>query len=462
MKFLKRFLLLLSLLTLPFQTGTVYAQDDPGKPVYIVQSGDTLSLIAYRFGVTIDDLIHANSLPDPNSLDVGSSIVIPNLTGIHGELVLSPVAFGETLERISSSTLVPLPLIAKINRLTGPGEVYAGTTLITPLVKPEESLYPISSLSSTETWLEKSARLNRNPWEGIPGSLFSPSMILPGQMVYGEPAGDAKASSMVNLNVKTFQISPLPMAQGTTIVVKAGVQEGTTLLGHFLSHEIPFTKITPEQQISLLGVPALQDPGVYDFSIDVVDSSGQKETISNRVLIEPGAFIQESVTGVDASTIDPATIEQENTILSQILPVNELQQWDTSFQYPVDNPCFASSFGNRRSYNEGSYYYYHTGMDFTVCADNLNIYAAAPGTVVFSGPLPIKGNFTVIDHGLGVYSGYAHQSSFSIAVGDHVDKGQLIGQIGNSGRSVGPHLHWEIWIHNVPVNPVDWIEKSYP
>jgi murein DD-endopeptidase MepM/ murein hydrolase activator NlpD len=92
----------------------------------------------------------------------------------------------------------------------------------------------------------------------------------------------------------------------------------------------------------------------------------------------------------------------------------------------------------------------------------LNIYASAPGTVIFAGPLEIKGGFTVIDHGWGIYSGYAHQSEFFVKPGDWVEAGQLIGIIGNTGRSIGPHLHWEIWVNGVPVDPLDWVDRVFP
>ncbi len=82
--------------------------------------------------------------------------------------------------------------------------------------------------------------------------------------------------------------------------------------------------------------------------------------------------------------------------------------------------------------------------------------------MVFAGQLPIKGNFTVIDHGWGVYTGYAHQAEILVNVGDVVETGQRIGTIGNTGRSVGPHLHWEVWVNGIPVDPIDWVEKNFP
>jgi murein DD-endopeptidase MepM/ murein hydrolase activator NlpD len=82
--------------------------------------------------------------------------------------------------------------------------------------------------------------------------------------------------------------------------------------------------------------------------------------------------------------------------------------------------------------------------------------------VVFAGPLTVRGNATYIDHGWGVYTGYLHQSQLLVQAGDRVETGQLIGMVGNTGRATGPHLHWEVWVGGVPVQPLDWTSQSYP
>jgi murein DD-endopeptidase MepM/ murein hydrolase activator NlpD len=77
-------------------------------------------------------------------------------------------------------------------------------------------------------------------------------------------------------------------------------------------------------------------------------------------------------------------------------------------------------------------------------------------------PLTVKGNAILIDHGWGVFSGYWHLSEFEVEVGDFVETGDLIGLIGNTGRSAGPHLHFEIDIHGTPINPQTWLTQSFP
>jgi murein DD-endopeptidase MepM/ murein hydrolase activator NlpD len=100
-------------------------------------------------------------------------------------------------------------------------------------------------------------------------------------------------------------------------------------------------------------------------------------------------------------------------------------------------------------------------MDFGG-GNGLPITAPAPGVVVFAGTLDIRGNATIIDHGWGVYSGFWHQSEFKVKVGDLVETGQVIGLVGGTGRVTGAHLHWEVWVNGIQVNPMGWLETVYP
>jgi murein DD-endopeptidase MepM/ murein hydrolase activator NlpD len=90
------------------------------------------------------------------------------------------------------------------------------------------------------------------------------------------------------------------------------------------------------------------------------------------------------------------------------------------------------------------------------------IYAAATGVVVFSGAMTVRGNATMIDHGWGIYTAYMHQSEILVNVGDHVVKGQIIGKVGNTGRVEGPHLHFEVLVGGVQVDPLEWLGRVFP
>jgi murein DD-endopeptidase MepM/ murein hydrolase activator NlpD len=90
------------------------------------------------------------------------------------------------------------------------------------------------------------------------------------------------------------------------------------------------------------------------------------------------------------------------------------------------------------------------------------IYAAAPGIVVFADTLTVRGKATMIDHGWGIFTAYMHQSEIFVNVGEHVEKGQLIGLVGNTGRVEGPHLHFEVLVGGIQSNPLDWLNQEFP
>jgi murein DD-endopeptidase MepM/ murein hydrolase activator NlpD len=82
--------------------------------------------------------------------------------------------------------------------------------------------------------------------------------------------------------------------------------------------------------------------------------------------------------------------------------------------------------------------------------------------VVFADETVIRGNAVVIDHGWGVFSGYWHLAEINVNTGDLLEPGDLIGMVGNTGRSAGPHLHFEMIVNGTAVNPLDWLTKVYP
>jgi murein DD-endopeptidase MepM/ murein hydrolase activator NlpD len=149
-------------------------------------------------------------------------------------------------------------------------------------------------------------------------------------------------------------------------------------------------------------------------------------------------------------------------LMSLTTGITPEKYWQGAFQTPSPNDDGVNSyFGTRRSYNDGPYDVYHTGIDFGG-GQGLPIFAPARGKVVFAGFKDIRGNLTVIDHGWGVYSVYDHQYEIKVAVGEMVEAGQEIGIVGTTGRSEGAHLHYEMWVGGVIVDPLDWLTYTYP
>ena len=98
----------------------------------------------------------------------------------------------------------------------------------------------------------------------------------------------------------------------------------------------------------------------------------------------------------------------------------------------------------------------HEGLDIAA-PHGKEVVAPSDGTVIFAGLEGGYGNVLVIDHGYGVKTRYGHLSKLEVKTGDHVNRGQLVGAVGNTGRSTGPHQHYEVRVNGIPENPKKFI-----
>ena len=128
------------------------------------------------------------------------------------------------------------------------------------------------------------------------------------------------------------------------------------------------------------------------------------------------------------------------------------------FGTPTFNTSRSSGFGVRFDPFTGRPAF-HAGQDF---AGGLMtpIYATAPGVVSFTGVRSGYGNTIEIDHGAGFKTRYAHLAGIAVGVGQHVGVGQRIGAMGSTGRSTGPHLHYEVWVDGKPQNPDRFLKAA--
>ena len=458
------FLFLHVLLILSFAVQPAFAQ--ASGPVYIVQLGDTLSLIASRFNVTINDLILANPALDPNVLAEGQQIVIPGLEGVTGVLETEVISLGDSLRSLSRRTQVADELLKKLNRLVSPTELYVGISVIVPTQEQQQPLSTRMTASAGESLLELAVRQGSDPWTlASVNKLDGTWDTLPGDILYSPTAGIQGNATGLPSAFLSASIEPLPLKQGGTEVIRAQTKEGVTLTGMLVDRPLHFFQSTVEQ-VALQGVHALLEPGVYPLLIEATLPDGSKQAFEQMVLVTSGGYGSEELY-VPPETIDPAVTEPENqTILSITSPATPTQYWNGVFASPAVYPDeFTSLYGRHRLYRgtgtdlviEG----FHTGLDFAG-GEGLQIFAPAPGTVVFAAPLTVRGNATIIDHGRGVYSGFWHQSQISVQVGDRVETGQVIGFVGGTGRVTGAHLHWEVWVNGVQVDPLTWLSQAYP
>ena len=117
-------------------------------------------------------------------------------------------------------------------------------------------------------------------------------------------------------------------------------------------------------------------------------------------------------------------------------------------------------FGTGRSYNGAPVSSYHRGVDYASPAGD-PVLASAPGRVGWVGEMPIRGNSVIVDHGAGLMTGYHHLSRIDVTVDDLVQAGTQLGALGATGLTTGPHVHWEVIVHGVNVDPLPWLFNSF-
>jgi murein DD-endopeptidase MepM/ murein hydrolase activator NlpD len=151
---------------------------------------------------------------------------------------------------------------------------------------------------------------------------------------------------------------------------------------------------------------------------------------------------------------DEAAAEQLTQIIQELQKKNAPRQGTGHLIWPVRGPI-TSPFGMR--INPVTHHYSgHTGIDIGVDYGT-PIKAADGGTVIYVGWNDAYGNMTVIDHGGGISTMYAHESAQLVSVGDKVYQGEIIGKVGSTGWSTGPHLHFEVRVNGDPVNPLNYL-----
>jgi murein DD-endopeptidase MepM/ murein hydrolase activator NlpD len=257
------------------------------------------------------------------------------------------------------------------------------------------------------------------------------------------------------------------MTQGGISEITVQTQPGVTLGGMLVDKPLHFFPLEDGSFVALQGIHAMLNPGPYPLRLEATLPDGTKQSYEQMVVVQSGYYPNDPVLLVEPETIDPVITDQELAQVSEITkPASLTRYWQGLFQAPAYFPdCFTSRFGNRRTYigsgTEEKYYSFHSGLDFCGGA-GLPITAPADGVVIFAGPLIVRGNATIIDHGWGVYSGFWHQSEIKVQVGQTVKKGDIIGVVGGTGRVTGPHLHWEVWVNGIQVNPMLWLENVYP
>jgi murein DD-endopeptidase MepM/ murein hydrolase activator NlpD len=209
---------------------------------------------------------------------------------------------------------------------------------------------------------------------------------------------------------------------------------------------------------ALLGVDLERAPGKYDLSVAGQLASGGQVRCSAQVDVKAGQFAIESLKVapgfVELSPEDQARADKESQRVHAIFAnVTPERLWAGKFRMPLYGNLTGHNFGKRRVLNGKPMSSPHSGLDIPAAAGT-PVHAAQSGRVALADNLFYSGNTVIIDHGLGGYTFYGHMKSISVAEGDDVKGGDVIGQVGATGRATGPHLHWTLVVDGARVNPL--------
>ena len=211
------------------------------------------------------------------------------------------------------------------------------------------------------------------------------------------------------------------------------------------------------------GVPLGSATSTLPLNITLTDEFGRVTKLARTVAVsaDPRAveLLNLSPEVLSSSTPENKALE-EATLSAAYAKGAPYPDWRQPFMLPIEGVS-TSSFGDSRQYGPGGNISYHQGLDLAAPAGT-PVHATNVGTVRVAGFYPIKGGLVVIDHGGGIFSLYFHQSKLLVKVGETVKRGQVVGEVGTTGLSTGPHLHWEMRVDEEATNPLGWVGKVVP
>ena len=175
-------------------------------------------------------------------------------------------------------------------------------------------------------------------------------------------------------------------------------------------------------------------------------------------------FGESRITILDVSKVNLSEEDSQRAYKESQLIRNSLNSYSTNikpslkFISPV-NGVISSRYGKQRYINDQPRSP-HLALDIAA-AEGTKIVAPASGKVILVGDFFYSGNYLILDHGFGLLSSYSHMSKIHVQTGNHLNQGDVIGEVGSTGRVTGPHLHWSVYLEKQRINPEFLIDENF-
>ncbi len=218
-----------------------------------------------------------------------------------------------------------------------------------------------------------------------------------------------------------------------------------------------------QEWLAFLGLDLGMKPGTYPLGISLLFSDGHYRNIQREILVEEKEFPSKKLWVKQEYVTPPEDvlerIQWESELLNMVLDIYTTE-WLGEGEFVIPSEGKANdNFGERRIFNDEPRSP-HGGVDIS-SPQGTPARASNSGRVVLAKDLYFAGKTVIIDHGLGVFTQYLHFSKIIAKRGDFVKKGDVIGEIGATGRVTGPHLHWGVRISGSRVDPFSLIELKF-
>jgi len=258
----------------------------------------------------------------------------------------------------------------------------------------------------------------------------------------------------------SISLSPAAVRQGHTCRLTVESSLPTTVEGEYQYGALPFVSEDGLVHRALLGVSATAEIATQPITLTVRTEDNRTVTLTTSIQVVAANYEKEYITlsPETSKLLAPEITRPELEIVAAIYATYSPRiTWEGAFVWPIE-PRITSAFGTRRSYG-GQVTGFHTGLDLGAPAGT-PVLAPAPGVVLATEALQVRGNAVFVDHGAGVVSGYYHLTEIAVQPGQQVAAGDVLGSVGSTGLSTGAHLHWEIRVLGVAVDPVEWVEMT--
>ena len=304
--------------------------------------------------------------------------------------------------------------------------------------------------------LATAVRHHASPWQlALQNALPSPSqptfyypLFIPGGTM---PPRD------LPIGLHSLDLSHIPAHPGQALAYRA---QGATAVSATLNLS-SFDNLTEGlNHIGLIATGAFYGKGAPELAIQTTPDAPL--WAQPWLFVDPNEWDYQQITLTgEAAQIDAESIRLERERLFALWAnVSSQIQWHSSFQLPINDYLeISSTYGARRSYNGGPYRSYHEGVDFAAYGGT-PVTAPAVGTVVLAERLYVRGGAVILDHGLGIYSGFYHMSAVHAEDGQQVQPGDLLGEVGTTGLSTGNHLHWDMLVADTWVDAWAWWQQD--